>query len=225
MQEFNGFPKEGLDFLSQLKKNNNKEWFNVHKVEYKRNLEEPAKTFFSTIAQEFSTMLGTDKMGGKIFRIYRDVRFSKDKTPYNPELKMAFGCEDDAMKTCLSPKFFFKLDAKELVLVTGVYEMEKDNLEDYRKALIDELKGREIVEILQKLEGKGIRLSDPHYKRVPRGYDPEHPRAYLLRCKGFCVWYDLPVPTEMFTKKAVSFCMKKYQELYPVYAWFNTILP
>ena len=77
---FQGFPKEGITFLKNLKRNNNRDWFQEHKKLYKTSLEEPAKAFLEEMSDVLESLSG-NPMTGKIFRIYRDVRFSNDKTP------------------------------------------------------------------------------------------------------------------------------------------------
>ena len=87
--EFDGFPKAGTKFLKDLEKNNNREWFEENKPIYKTKLETPAKAFKDGMCEALGELTGS-LMGGKIYRFYRDVRFSKDKTPYHTHIRMSF---------------------------------------------------------------------------------------------------------------------------------------
>ena len=224
MNFFSGFPKEGMKFLRELEINNNKEWFKENKSRYKNSLEAPAKDFVATMTGKMSSLIG-GRVRGKIFRIYRDVRFSKDKTPYNPLVKIAFAPEEKKEeKGCSSAMYFFRLQPNSLALGAGVYQF-NDNLalEKFRASVAEEKKGSQLAKILQKFEKNGLWINEPEYKRVPGGFDKNHPRESLLRHKGLYAFIESPVPAQLSTEKGVDFCLKKYKELRPLYDWLNGI--
>ena len=106
---FQGFPKEGLKFLASLKRNNRREWFTQHKSLYQEAVEAPAKAFAFEMEEHLAT-LTKRPMSGKVFRISRDVRFRKDKTPYNTHVHMSFFCADGKTRLCLkTPSGFERL--------------------------------------------------------------------------------------------------------------------
>ena len=162
---------------------------------------------------------------GKVFRIYRDVRFSRDKTPYNTRVRMGFSPGNSEANDCVAetPKFYFSLEPETIVLGCGVFEFTKEFLNAYRDAVIDDKKGRLLTKIIKDSENQRLRLSDPHYKRLPRGYDNDHPRADFLRHKGLAVWHDLNIPKVLSTDKAVGFCVKQYETMLPLYNWLETL--
>ena len=102
---FQGFHQDGWQFLIELQHNNNREWFESQKDRFKNQLETPAKAFMDSMigamAPEFGALMG------KVFRIYRDVRFSKDKTPYNTHVRIAFSTAEEKGHCGLNPAYFF----------------------------------------------------------------------------------------------------------------------
>lgn len=197
---FQGFSKDGATFLKELAQNNNKEWFAENKKRFKGNLETPAKEFVAAVEDELQ---GDWK--GKIFRIYRDLRFSKDKTPYNTHLRIGFSAPEEV-------SLFFSLEPDQLILGAGLFEFSKDGLSRLREAISGE-EGERIAALLERYGDKGYRLDEPELKRVPRGYPADHPRADLLRRKSLALWWDKPIPKALFTPKALPHCLGVYQEL------------
>lgn len=225
MKKFSGFPKEGLRFLRELEKNNNREWFGQNKTLYRESVETPAKDFVAVMMGKIRPLIGGPAKG-KIFRIYRDVRFSKDKTPYNPLIKIAFAPENKkGEKGCSSPMYFFRLYQNTLALGTGIYELiDNRALENYRKQVADDDKGLKLERILKKFRQSGMWINQPHFKRIPTGFDKNHPRENLLRHKGLYAFIETPVTSQLSTQKAVEFCLKKYKDLSPLYNWLNSFL-
>lgn len=224
MIKFPGFPKEGMRFLAEFEKNNNKEWFQQNKSRYQESLEAPAKEFVAAMTDQMRTLIG-GHVSGKIFRIYRDVRFSRDKTPYNPLVKIAFAPADKkGKKGRSSAMYFFKLQPDALALGAGVYQFNDNRaLENYRISVADDKKGSQLARVLRKFRKNGLWINEPHYKRVPREFDKNHPRERLLRQKGLYALIESPVPGQLSTGKAVDLCLKKYKELRPLYNWLNGV--
>ena len=108
--DFTGFPKEGLQFLADLAHNNNREWFNARKGVYLESVQGPAQAFVAALGRRLKRLspgIAYDTNpngGGSLLRIYRDVRFSRDKTPYNTDVRMSFW-EGPAKKEALSSFF------------------------------------------------------------------------------------------------------------------------
>ena len=223
--EFKGFPQQGITFLRDLRLHNNREWFETNKMIYKEAVEAPAKAFLREMCIKLE-LIAKGPVEGKIFRIYRDVRFSKDKTPYNTHVRMGFSAiRDDTTGGCSSesPKFYFSLEPDQLVIGCGIFDFGKEILKVYRDAVIDVKKGSLLIQIVEDLESKNLRMGDPEYKRIPQGYDKNHPRADLLRHKGLAVWQDFDLPRILSTNKAVEFCFKHYKDMLPLYRWLETL--
>ena len=208
----NGFSKDSVGFLKTLAKNNNRDWFNENKAAYEAVIKNPAKAFSDEMAKALDGLTGlTHKV--KLFRIYRDVRFSKDKAPYNTHQRISFIPEVDA---AVSPAWFLSLEKDHLVLGTGVFSYEKTALEDWRERVAGK-DGAKLMQIMNTQSAEGLRFSEPDLKRIPNGYDKNHPHGELLRRKGLAVWMDFDDAEPLYGDGAVENCLKGYETMRPVF--------
>lgn len=142
---FAGFSPKLLSFLSELEKNNNKPWFDKHRKDYESLYVEPAKEFVAAMGSQLkrisADLHAEARINGSILRINRDVRFSKDKSPYRASLQIMFpeGPEFDRHR----PAFLFRLTAHSLELGAGLCGFDKDHLHRYRAAVDDSKTGQE----------------------------------------------------------------------------------
>jgi uncharacterized protein (TIGR02453 family) len=184
-------PKEIFTFFKKLEKNNNREWFTVHKPEFK-NLEVEVKAFYTKVFENLQKHDDVDKI--KIFRIYRDVRFSKDKTPYKTHFGGSFG----RAKPRLRGGYYVHISPNnESFIATGFWEPHKDDLLRIRKEL--ELDANELRNIIDNKKFKGIwgGLVGNEVKTAPKGFNKEHKDIHLIRKKQF-------IFTKKFTDKEVT---------------------
>jgi len=184
-------PKEALNFFKKLKKNNNRDWFNDHKTEFK-TIEAEVKKVYNTIFENIKSHDDLDKL--KMFRIYRDVRFSKDKTPY----KTHFGCSFRRAKPKLRGGYYLHLAPNnESFLATGFWDPNKDDLLRIRKEF--EMDDQEIRSILSNKKFKSVwgNLEGEELKSAPRDFDKEHKAIDLIRKKQF-------IFTKKYTDKEVT---------------------
>ena len=173
------FEKSALQFLKELQKNNNREWFNEHKKDFKVH-QTYVKTFFEALREKLELHDEIEK--NKIFRIYRDVRFSKDKTPYNPRFAGSFS----RLGKQLRGGYFLQIKPGETMIGGGFWQPEKEDLLRIRKEI--ELDASEFREVLndKKFEKYfGNEFHGDELKSAPRGFDKEHPDVDLLRKKGY----------------------------------------
>ncbi len=222
--EFTGFPKTALDFFEELKKNNNREWFNEHKKQYQETIQKPAQAFVLALGESLKLLskgLEYDLRlngSGSILRIYRDIRFSKDKTPYKTHLGIIFW--EGARKKMENPSLYFHMDSTGAVFYSGFYEFPKDYLRAYREAVDDPTIGSELESILDEItKQEGFEVGGDQYKRVPTGYDAEHPRANLLRYKG--IWSKSPNidPGSIFRPDLVDLCFDYAVRMIEIHKW------
>ena len=184
--DFTGFNKEGIQFLSDLFQNNNKLWFDQNKLTFKNKLELPSKAFLSAMIEKLDTICDL-KLEGKIFRIYRDVRFSKDKTPYNTHLRMSFTIPGKKS----SPALMLSIEHnKNLVLGCGIFEFSKEDKDTYREFITDDKMAFEFDKIIEDIKNNKYKIDIPSYKKIPAGYDESHPRANMLKAKGITIWQE-----------------------------------
>lgn len=221
---FSGFPAAGLDFLAGLEANNNREWFNDHKDDYIRFVQEPMVAFVAALGprlQEISPGIEYDLRtngAGSMMRIYRDTRFSQDKTPY--KTKVAAGFWEGPRKKMQNPIFGFQWGADGGGMMAGVHSFDKTLLEGYRRAVDDEQRGRELEEILAQIRAAGdYEIGGEHYKSTPRGYAKDHPRADLLRHAGLWVYPPGLSPAELRSPELIDRCVLEWQVMVPVHRW------
>lgn len=186
MAQFDCFSPEAVGFLQDLKANNTKDWFAANKAIYETHLKAPSKLFVDDMALALGDLTGQDH-SSKIFRIYRDVRFSKDKTPYNAHLHFAF---TPTGQIAQPPMWFFGLSPEKLSLGCGVFQYKKGSLDAFRDAMVGPL-GAEVLQTTTEMRERGYRIGEPELKRVPSDFDKEHPHEEALRRKGFAVWMDI----------------------------------
>lgn len=170
--------EDAHSFLTDLSENNNREWFQDHKTQYDTQIKRPAERFMADVTTWLSDQIGTTPKA-KLFRPHRDVRFSKDKTPYHTHLHVLWTLADGrGWMMGISPTY--------ATAGSGIMGFEKGQIDAYRAA-IDRDAGAELETILTTGDW---RLDDPELKRVPAPYSPDHPRAELLRRKSLVVWRD-----------------------------------
>ncbi len=151
-------------------------------------------------------------------RIYRDLRFSKDKTPYNPNLRVVFW--EGAGKRTENPGFFFGMDAGGAVLYGGMHTFTKPLLRAYQDAVAEDELGTQLEAALASVRSAGdYPVGGEQYKRVPRGYDPAHPRADRLRYKGLHVRSPLIQSDALTTPELVDICFEHCHNMAPLHHW------
>ncbi len=210
---------ETLTFLSALEINNNREWFNENKPLYlkaKTNVEDVVNEIILKIS-EFDKSIERLEAKNCIFRIYKDTRFSKDKTPYKTNIGASL--VEKGPKTLNHAGYYIHLEPGKSFLAGGVYMTEPKNLKAIREKISSE--GEDFLKILNKksfrdqLELRGDRLV-----KVPQGFDKENPMGDYLKFKQFTVFHPLSnadVLDDNFVKNTV----KVFKEMYPFNRFLN----
>lgn len=171
-------PEDVFTFLNRLKNNNDRDWFDAHKSEFKK-IDGVLKEFYTSVLEDLNTSDTVDKM--KIYRIYRDVRFSKDKTPYKTHRSVSFS----RVSASLRGGYYLKISPGESRMVGGFFQPNPADLKRIRKEFeTDDQEIREIIndsrflKMFNSLEGEEV-------KTAPRGFDIGHPAIDLIRKKSF----------------------------------------
>ena len=209
---FEAFPADLVQFLRELKQNNDRDWFNANKERYETAFRQPAGQFASTVCDAVLEMTGTSH-DAKVFRIHRDVRFSKDKTPYNTHLHVSF-LPDGEMAT--KPAFFFGVDTEKATVGAGCFGLEKAALDRFRERVAGP-EGEALAAELDGMRPAGVRFPDPELKKVPAPYTADHPRAELLRRKSLSAWRDLGTPETVTQPGLVAAITRGFEQVRPVY--------
>jgi len=210
-------PKSALDFFKKLEKNNNRDWFNEHKKEFKA-IETEVKNIYNIIFENIKSHDDVDKL--KMFRIYRDVRFSKDKTPY----KTHFGGSFHRTKPKLRGGYYLHLAPNnQSFLATGFWEPNKDDLFRIRKEF--EMDDQEMRKIISNKKFKSIwgSLLGVELKTAPRDFDKDHPAIDLIKKKQyiFTIKYtDKEVISEDFLKEVDNY----FKAIRPYFDYMSDVL-
>lgn len=220
---FKGFPKETIQFFNTLEANNNKTWFNTHKPDFEDCVMSPARAFVVAMGErlrELSPGIVADpRVNKSIFRIYRDVRFSKDKTPYKTNLGLWFWT--GAGHKFENPGYYFHMDAENLMLAVGIHTFVKPLLKAYRDAVVDEQLGEILAQAVKNVAQAGYNVGEKTYKRTPRGYDPEHPNAALLLHGGLTAGINLGLPEQLHSSALIDFSFEHFRNLTPIVEWLQ----
>lgn len=186
------FTKETVKFFKQLDKNNTKEWYEAHRDRLNEDVLDPAKIFvlhmgdmLRDIAPNVMAIPKTDK---SIFRLHRDVRFSKNKAPYKTNLGILFWEGEGKKMECSG--FYMHVDPKTYFLGTGMYMFTPEQIKKFREVLYNPDKAEELKKIIKMIEKKGYKINDTHYKTVPRGFDKEYKYADMLKYNGLFAFYE-----------------------------------
>ncbi len=179
-RSFDPLVRDARSFLDALAQNNTRDWFTAQKPTYDAQLKAPALLLLDTLRPELEKLTG-GPVKTKLFRPHRDVRFSKDKTPYHTHLHMLWSLPE-------GPAFFFGIGRASLRVGAGQMGFDAARLTAWRAA---QDAGDDIAGLISGLTEAGYELSEPELKRVPSPYPKDHPRAVLLRRKSCVLWQSL----------------------------------
>lgn len=210
--EFGGFSPAALNFLDELNANNNRDWFAANKSTYENEIKKPAAACALALEDALTNLIGVKHIA-KIYRVNRDIRFSKDKTPYNAHVHISFAPEGSPASL---PMWFFGLGTEKLSLGCGVFAFEKADLVAFRDRVAG-TEGAGIEKMIDTLKADGVRISDPDLKQVPRGYPKDHARADLLRHKGLAAWLDFEDRDWILGSDMASGCARQFERLLPMF--------
>jgi uncharacterized protein (TIGR02453 family) len=197
---FGGWTAGALSFYEGLEADNSKAYWTAHKADYQALVHRPMEELLEELGPEFGE--------GKIFRPYRDIRFSADKTPYKTHIGATVGATS-----------YVQLSADGLSAGSGRWHLEPDELTRYRAAVAGP-DGAELAVLVAGLEKDGIEIhGHDSLKSAPRGYPADHPRADLLRHKGLTTWQHWGSPAWLSTPEAVVQVREFFQRTSEFCGW------
>lgn len=181
------FTSQGMSFLKQLEQNNERDWFHEHKSEYEDLIRTPALNFIDDMENDLAHLSPhflaiAKKVGGSLMRVHRDVRFSKDKSPYKTNIGIQF--RHEMGKDVHAPGFYVHIEPSECFVGVGIWRPDSNTLGKIRDAIIE----RDtfwLAAINDKKFKKSYELSGESLKTAPRGYDKTHPLINDLKRKDF----------------------------------------
>jgi uncharacterized protein (TIGR02453 family) len=200
---FRGWPTEAIDFYDGLEEDNSREYWHAHKAVYDSAVRGPMEALLAELEDEFGE--------GKIFRPNRDVRFSRDKSPYKTSIAAV-----------LMGGGYVQLSAAGLGVGRGFYMMAPDQLARFRDAIDDDGTGLALEGLVTDARRAGADVSaHDSLKTAPRGYPKDHPRIELLRLKGLVVWREWPVAAWLGTAKAKARIVEQLHLAQPIATWLD----
>ena len=204
---FRGFPPAAIAFFEGLEADNSKAWWTEHKAEYEEAVRGPMEELIGSVDERYRPM--------RIFRPYRDTRFSKDKTPYKTNIAAAGEAEGGTTH-------YVSLSSEGLFAGSGYYHMANDQLTRFREAVDDDTTGAECAALVAAAVAAGnVVGAHDELKSAPRGYAKDHPRIDLLRRKGLTVWRGWPVAAWLHTAKAKDRVEGLWRDAGPISAWLD----
>jgi uncharacterized protein (TIGR02453 family) len=157
----------------------------------------------------------TDK---SIFRLYRDTRFSKDKSPYKTHLGIFFWEGNRPKMEC--PGFYFHLEPPNLLLAAGMHCFSKPLLEAYRDSVVDPKQGAALLKAAKQVsKNSEYEVGGKAYKKTPRGYDPKHKNAEFLLHDGLYAAITEEIPKELYSRDILEYCFARFKVMAPVHGW------
>ncbi|HJU75711.1 MAG TPA: DUF2461 domain-containing protein [Gemmatimonadaceae bacterium] len=231
MSDFKGFSRKALTFLRQLKRNNQRDWFEENKPSYVADVQDVMRAFVQEMDTRFGRfapeIVGDQKKS--IFRIYRDVRFSKDKSPYKTHAACWFFHRGAGKKVGQEAHeggagFYFHLEPGASFVGAGIWMPPRPSLQKLRDAIVTDYKGfRAIVDHRNMKRTFGGLSDEGRLMRVPRGYDPNHAAGDMLRHVSYIVGRRLS-DADVLDARLAQRLEKDFGVALPLVRWLNRAL-
>lgn len=219
--EFSGFAPKTLEFLKNIQKNNNKEWFEAHKSEYEKLILEPSRAFVVEMGEHLQALVPTinaePKINKSLYRIYRDTRrMGVNKAPIKHRIGVIFW--QGNTKRMQSSAFYMHFSPEELMVAVGVRWFEKPMLDAFREYILHDEKREELANILQDIKVKDSEYTylERGYKRYPRGFRAEMSNADLSLYKGMATFKRLNPDLITDGEKLIATLYKIYEDMLPL---------
>ena len=204
---FEGFPDEGLVFYEGLEADNTKTYWTRGKSSYDAHVRAPLLAMLEELAPEFGT--------AKVFRPYRDVRFSNDKTPYKTHQGAVIHPEGRAAA------WYVQVSADGLRVAGGCWRLESDQVARYRRAVADEVQGPRLQAEVDRLSGAGWAIDGDRLVRVPAGFDADAPRLDLLKHKALHASRSWEPADWLHSREALEQVRDAWRDLVALNVWLD----
>lgn len=216
------FTQASVDFLRELGENNNRDWFAANKARAEEVLLTPGRELVVAVGERLRQkrphIIADPRTDRSIYRLNRDTRFSRDKTPYKTHLALWWWEGSEGRLEC--PGFYGHLTASSWLWSVGCYRFSDAGLAGWREALLDPDKAREFQALIKAGSKSGWALSEPELKRTPAGLAADHPQALWLRHKGFYTMAEEnPIPPELFGPGAADFICSRFASGFKLHGW------
>lgn len=224
LENYSVFTPASIDFLSQLRENNTKEWFAERKSDYEQLVKQPSLSLISVMNERFED-LGVPYISSpkaSMFRIHRDTRFSKNKAPYKTNIGLFFPYirQKTEKKPIEAPGLYVHIEPNEMFIGGGLYMPTPEQLRAIRERIADEWKDLEaIIKHPLFLNEFPDGLRGEQLQRIPRGFPADHAAGDLLRLKQYLVMCTLN-QGQIFTEQIIDVIEAKSLALAPLLEYF-----
>ena len=221
---FVGMPDEGLAFLEDLEERNTKEFFDAHKRLFKEQVEAPFTALVEAAAARLRRSVPTVAQP-KVFRIYRDLRFTRDKTPYKTSMSASVPSRPRAEDggPGVATGFYVNVGPAGLYTASGLYHPGRPELELVRAAIADPATGPELEAIFRRAAAKGLEPWLDPLQRMPRPWPADHPRAALLKARSLVLNRQHERAPWLQTAELLDHLVADWKAMIPFNRWLERV--
>ena len=219
---FSGFPESGLQFLRALGEHNEREWFEAHRTAWDEQIIPAMLAWCGELAErlrdQMPRLIFQPRVGGSLYRLNRDIRFSRDKRPYKTHVAALLwegGEKHDA------PGVYLHVAPDEVIFGGGLYVFEEGRLDRYRKLLHHPESAERLEEALSRARKSGLKPDGEKLQRAPRGFDPESKYAELSKHKGLVVGKTLKPAGWLHTRESLDRSEAMARAYAPLHQWLR----
>jgi len=219
--QFNGFYKKGTEFLNKLDKNNSKIWFENNRHVWEENILAPNKAFIEDMGETLQILVPTikamPKVSGSLFKIYRDVRFSKDKTAMKDKIGLLFW--QGLGHRMQSSSFYMHYTKEKYFVAAGIRSFKSPLLKTYRSYIKHEKHRESLHLILEDIKAKGYFTTEPKYKRVPKDFTGDESHLYLTKFDSLFSYIEYDLDNNFYSVELLDKLFKIYDDMKDLQAW------
>jgi len=219
--QFNGFTKEGTAFLKTLEKNNSKVWFENNRHLWEKHILTINKAFIEDMGETLQILVPTikalPKVSGSLFKIYRDVRFSKDKTAMKDKIGLLFW--QGLGHRMQSSSFYMHYTKEHYFIAAGIRSFKNPLLKTYRNYIKNEKNRESLHLILEKLDQKGYKFTHPKYKRVPKDFTGNESHLYLTKFDSLFAYIEYDLDDVFYSVELLDRLFTIYSDMLELQQW------
>ena len=218
---FNGFSKKGIKFLQDLSINNTKVWFENNRHIWEDEIRTPTENFVQELGETLQILVPSinysPKVSKSLFKIYRDVRFSKDKTPMKSKIGILFW--QGSGHRMQSSSFYMHFDKDEYFIASGIRNFKQPMLNTFREYLKDDIKREELHNIIEDLKSQNYLFPEAKFSRLPRGIDKEDTHLYLYFYGAMFAYQTFKIDKTFYSEKILQRVFKIYDDMRHLQKW------
>ena len=217
---FTGFLKEGLQLLDEIIANNSKEWLEANRERYEKYILIPNRAYVEEMGEHLQILVppihAIPKTNKSLFRIYRDARFHLHD-PIKTRIGIIFW--QGSGHRMQSSSFYMHYEPREVFVAAGIRNFKPPLLAAYRAYIQNEVKRKQLHEILQALKAKGYTVPEPEFKRYPAGFDKDEQFAYLSLYRSMYAYTTFKPDKTFFSTKIIDKNFHTYEEMLELQQW------